>query len=404
VAQGENEVSIDDYDYILKFSPATGRRVEPPQMVSMTAGNYRTQYPDTVWKFNPWDGTKRDEDYVRDDPYGLELLPNLHGGVRRGAPPATSQVLSDALDMVDKLRGTVNRYAKTAASAQKDAREARATATSAILALSKEREAVRGLEDRLNNAHEATDAQVHRVIEQQKTINDLRERLQNERTVVDMQRKRIESLSTSPLQSKIAKQSARIRQLEVALAEAVDRDAVAKRLRVECDSLRAQRDVLRTERDVLRANAAPVCWFEESSLFTPEVWNKMLWGADSAKPGADKTVVHHVGRAQSKGGETNPHNRPKYDTASDCVDAILKTRMADVLLKSNELLRDMPWDGPWWPRSPAQIRKGEYPRGLRSADKVDVELRSGTVFEGVTVRDVVWGPMDQGTIEKWRLA
>ena len=379
-------MSIDDYDYILKFSPATGRRVEPPQMVSMTAGNYRTQYPDTVWKFNPWDGTKRDEDYVRDDPYGLELLPNLHGGVRRGAPPATSQVLSDALDMVDKLRGTVNRYAKTAASAQKDAREARATATSAILALSKEREAVRGLEDRLNNAHEATDAQVHRVIEQQKTINDLRERLQNERTVVDMQRKRIESLSTSPLQSKIAKQSARIRQLEQELARALDRDTEAKRLRVECDILRAQRDDYR-KRAIERANTTTRPMF-----------------IDPAKPGADKTVVHHAGRAQSKGGETNPHNRPKYDTASDCVDAILKTRMADVLLKSNELLRDMPWDGPWWPRSPAQIRKGEYPRGLRSADKVDVELRSGTVFEGVTVRDVVWGPMDQGTIEKWRLA
>ncbi len=373
-------------DYVLKFSPATGQRVGLPQMVPMTAGNYRTQYPYAVWKFDPWSGVKRSEDYLRKDPQGRWINPVISGGVRRGVPPATSHVLSDALDMVDKLRGTVNRYAKTAASAQKDAREARATATSAILALSKEREAVRGLEDRLNNAHEATDAQVHRVIEQQKTINDLRERLQNERTVVDMQRKRIESLSTSPLQSKIAKQSARIRQLEQELARALDRDTEAKRLRVECDILRAQRDDYR-KRAIERANTTTRPMF-----------------IDPAKPGADKTVVHHAGRAQSKGGETNPHNRPKYDTASDCVDAILKTRMADVLLKSNELLRDMPWDGPWWPRSPAQIRKGEYPRGLRSADKVDVELRSGTVFEGVTVRDVVWGPMDQGTIEKWRLA
>lgn len=51
------------------------------------------------------------------------------------------------------------------------------------------------------------------------------------------------------MQSKIAKQSHRIRQLTIALEQERNRDAVASRLRVECETLRNQRDRLRASKD-----------------------------------------------------------------------------------------------------------------------------------------------------------
>lgn len=377
-------------DVKLVYSPFTGVFLDG----NGTTANGSRHWSWSGWRFNPWTGAPRSLEEQQDDPQGRTIVPNVN----------VSEILRERLKLADGR--------------------------------------IFDLRKQLDACHRAVDTQVRKVVEQQKTINDTRDEL--------AEAKRQLGLARAQDQNTFAALEEELKCATNVIANL--RDTIQTHVRAQGLLARELAEAKRTIADLRVASwrdknpAISSVWFEESSRFTPEVWNKMLWGVDPAKPGTDKTAVTRVGRGQSHGGPAELHNLPKgsaqlqkkiarqaktlreqealieklkarlravprpepepvkqpADTASD---AIPLSSVAEMLLKSNELLRDLPWKTPnawrdWkigatFPRGPA------FGRDTR----VDVVLRSGAVIHNTLSHELVWSDkFGPGTIVKWRLA
>ncbi len=375
-------------DVKLVYSPFTGVFLDG----NGTTANESRRW--NRWRFDPWTGAPRSLEQRQADPYGRAIVPSV----------SVAEILRERLRSADST--------------------------------------IADLRKRLDFCHRAVDTQVHKVIKQQKTINDTRQEL--------AEAKRQLGLARAQDQNTFAALEEELKCATNVIANL--RDTIQTHVRAQGILAKELNEATRTIADLRVASwrdknpAISSVWFEESSGFTPEVWNKMLWGVDPAKPGTDETVVTRVGRGQSHGGPAELHNLPKgsaqlqkkiarqaktlreqealieklkarlravprpepepvkqpADTASD---AIPLSSVAEMLLKSNELLRDLPWKTPnaWhdWKGGATSPRGPAFARDTR----VDVVLRSGTVFRNVLSRELFWSDnFGQGTIAKWRLA
>jgi hypothetical protein len=425
-------------DYILKFSPATGQRVKPPRMAPMTARDYRTQYPDTVWKFNPWAGCGRFEDYMREDPQGHNIDPVISGGVKRVVPKepdwkkqaeteragrvAMEKALSEGREHNARLESEMSRARDNHRNlrveldaerkarrmldeqlrrAQRDQGRLETLNRECCAALSKCRQEYGTLRDRnvelagrLSDSAFSIATQVRKVVEQQKTINDLRCELEFSEGQRLFLREKLDAQNTSPLQSKIAKQSARIteleRELEVERLRSARHADMGERLAKQLVAVREQRDwhrkhtgfsgatgrvdfsagvsstaaEMKVKQDEAEQQAQAIA---DGMLKTMERW--WLLGIDPAKPGSDET-------------------RFTYFTPT-------------MRISRDPVWQELPKEKPWhvWP--PRDIFTGPTPP---LGTLIDVEFANGWILRGAVVGNVGWNMHAANRVLRWRLA
>ena len=254
---------------------------------------------------------------------------------------------------------------------------------------------------RLKHAQRAVETRASKIIEQQKIINDIRQEL--------AEAKRQLGLARAQDQNTFAALEEELKCATNVIANL--RDTIQTHVRARGLLAKELNEAKRTIADLRSPDLANIearvlaWWFNDSGGFTPEVWNKMLWGVDPAKPGTDETVVTRVGRGQSRGGPAELHNLPK-DTSASLQRKIARQaktlREQEALIeKLKERLREVPRDV-WRERTAARISVAAMPGG-DMRDRVEVLFRNGSLTTRM-IGGLCWGEQGDYTIVKWRRA